>query len=96
MDIYKLCKKLRNTSANKNPKSNLETGTYSWSSLGRKLFVQVLVVHNEFVDNSNLCGKLIIGEKEIYHPMQSVCTVNKLVGVWSVWQVSNVAGVDRW
>lgn len=54
------------------------------------------VLHMYLTYRSNLCGKLIIGEKEIYHPMQSVCTVNKLVGVWSVWQVSNVAGVDRW
>ena len=56
-----------------------------------KLF-NILII--ALIDGSNQFCRLIIGEKEIYQPVQSVQTVNIHVEAWSVQQASNVAGVD--
>lgn len=49
--------------------------------------------HLNLFNNSNLFIKLIIGAKEIYHPVRSAHTVSTHVEAWSVQRVSNAAGV---
>ena len=55
-------------------------------------YIIVMIITS--VVSSKQLGNLIIGGKEIYHPVQSVRTVNIHVEASSVQQVSNVAGVD--